>query len=117
MGYLAIALKKANVSISLRGASSAATDSAQLVLMNQDLNQLIAAFEVAQNFKNNMKLNLTSTIIPGVITVFGAFFLGFGIAHSVILNDIGVVIGAGNAIGPFFREQRKKQRKHQALSS
>ena len=105
-----IALKKANVSISLRGASSAATDSAQIVLMNQDLNQLIQAFEVAQNFKRNMKLNLTATIIPGVITVFGAFFLGFGIAHSVILNDIGVVIGASNAIWPWLKERRHAER-------
>jgi len=105
-----IALKKANVSISLRGASSAATDSAQIILMNQNLKQLICAFDVAQNFETNMKLNLTATIIPGVITVFGAFFLGFGIAHSVILNDIGVIIGASNAIWPWLKERRHAER-------
>ena len=35
-----VALKAANVSISLRGASSAATDAAQIVLMKQNLNRL-----------------------------------------------------------------------------
>ena len=105
-----IALKKANVSISLRGASSAATDSAQIILMNQNLNQVLQAFDVAQNFETNMKLNLTTTIMPGIITVFGAFFLGFGIAHSVILNDIGVIIGASNAIWPWLKERRQAER-------
>lgn len=108
-----IALKKANVSISLRGASSAATDSAQIVLMNQDLNQLIQAFDVAQHFERNMQLNLIVTVIPGVITVFGAFFLGFGIAHSVILNDLGVMIGASNAIWPWLKEGRNINRASQ----
>ena len=108
-----IALKKANVSVSLRGASSAATDTAQIVLMNQNLEQLIQAFDIADKFKSNMSVNTITTVLPGVITVFGAFFLGFGVAHSVILNDIGMIIGASNAIWPFFREQKKKQKQSQ----
>jgi len=104
-----IALKKANVSISLRGASSAATDTAQIVLMSQDLNKLIQAFDVAQNFERNMKLNLAMTIVPGIITIYGAFFLGFGVVHSVISNNVGMIIGASNASWPFFRKPRKKQ--------
>ena len=108
-----IALKKANVSVSLRGASSAATDTAQIVLMNQNLEQLIQAFDIADKFKSNMTVNTITTVLPGVITVFGAFFLGFGVAHSVILNDIGMIIGASNAIWPFFREQKKKQKQSQ----
>ncbi len=101
-----IALKKANVSISLRGASSAATDTAQIILMNQDLNQLICAFDVAQHFERNMKLNLTTTIVPGLITIYGAFFLGFGIVHSVISNNTGLMIGVSNAIWPWLKEQK-----------
>ena len=102
-----IALKKANVSISLRGASSAATDTAQIILMNQNLTQLIQALDVAQRFETNMKFNTIITILPGLITIYGAFFLGFGMAHSVIMNDIGVVIGVSNAVWPWFKEQRK----------
>ena len=104
-----IALKKANVSVSLRGASSAATDAAQIVLMNQNLTQLIQAFDVAQNYDRNMKFNIMTSTLPGVITLFGALFLGFGIAHSVILNGISLTIGASNSIWPFLREQKKKQ--------
>ncbi|MGB0386453.1 MAG: heavy metal translocating P-type ATPase [Ardenticatenaceae bacterium] len=102
-----IALKAANVSISLRGASSAATDTAQIVLMKQDLNQLLQLFDVAHDFERNMKANLVTTIVPGVITLFGAFFLGFGVVHSVIVNNIGNFIGASNAVWPWFKEGKK----------
>jgi len=104
-----IALKKANVSISLRGASTVATDTAQIVLMHNNLNQLIQAFDVAKDFDNNMQLNTLTTILPGVITLYGAFFLKFGVLSSVILNDMGVVIGASNAILPWLKEQSKRQ--------
>jgi Cu2+-exporting ATPase len=109
-----IALKKADVSISLRGASSAATDAAQIVLMKQDLNQLLQLFDVADGFERNMKVNLITTMIPGVVTLFGAFFLGFGVIHSAILNDIGAVIGASNAVWPWFKEQKKLESPQQS---
>ena len=99
--------KKANVSISLRGASTAATDAAQIVLMKQDLNQLLQVFDVAHHFERNMEVNLITSIVPGVITLFGAFFLGFGLAHSVILKNIGALIGGWNAVWPWLKEQKK----------
>ena len=56
-----IALKKADVSISLLGASTIATDTAQIILMNQNLNQIIEAFDIAKLFKKNMKANFAAT--------------------------------------------------------
>ncbi|MEM7536866.1 MAG: heavy metal translocating P-type ATPase, partial [Chloroflexota bacterium] len=103
-----IALKKAKVSISLRGASSAATDAAQIILMEQDLTQLIQALDVSQQYANNMKLNVAITILPGLITIYGVFFWGFGMAHSVIMNDVGAVIGVSNAVWPWLKERRKR---------
>jgi hypothetical protein len=76
--------------------------------MYQTLTPLICAFDVAQNYKNNMKFNIFTCTLPGIITLFGALFLGFGIAHSVILNDIGMIIGASNAIWPFLRYASKE---------
>ena len=51
----AIALKQADVSISLRGASTVATDTAQIILMNENLEQLGLLFDIAKNFDKNMK--------------------------------------------------------------
>jgi Cu2+-exporting ATPase len=104
-----IALKKADVSISLRGASTIATDTAQIVLMDKSLNQLVQLFDIAQNFERNMKVNLMATIVPGLTTIGGVFFLHFGIIHSILLNNIGVAVGASNAMWPLFKHQRNKQ--------
>ncbi|HIE01282.1 MAG TPA: heavy metal translocating P-type ATPase [Thiotrichaceae bacterium] len=107
-----IALKKANVSISLRGASSIATDTAQIVLMDQSLKQLVQVFDIAQNFEGNMKVNLMATILPGLMTIGGVYFLHFGIIHSIILNNIGVAAGASNAMLPLIKHQQTKPLLH-----
>ncbi|CAK0764264.1 Heavy metal translocating P-type ATPase [Gammaproteobacteria bacterium] len=96
----AIALKKANVSISLRGSSTIATDSAQIVLMRENLNQLIPLFDLASNFDKNMNISFMTTLIPGMICIGGAFFLRFGIFTSIMLYNIGLITGVGNAMIP-----------------
>ena len=65
----AIALKKANVSISLRGATTVATDSAQIVLMDENLTQLTELFEIAQEFKTNVDRTYLGTIIPNTLGI------------------------------------------------
>ncbi|MBF0102119.1 MAG: HAD-IC family P-type ATPase [Desulfobacterales bacterium] len=53
-----IALKKANVSISLSGASTIATDSEQIVLMGQNLNQLTTLFDFGFQFRQKHEYQL-----------------------------------------------------------
>lgn len=88
-----IALKTAQVSISFSNASNVATDTAQVILMNDDLQQIIHLFELAQSFDQQMQKTLLYSIAPGVVTVTGAFFLHFGLLHSVIFNQLGFVSG------------------------
>ena len=49
-----IALKKAHVSISLRGTSTIATDTAQVILMDESLKQLPNLFALADHLNKNM---------------------------------------------------------------
>jgi Cu2+-exporting ATPase len=98
----AIALKQANTSISLRGASTAATDTAQVILMDQSLNQLCKAFDIAKDFDANMRLGFAMTIIPGLIGLSGAFLLHFGLVAPILLNNTGLAIGLGNAMLPMW---------------
>ncbi|HHC24777.1 MAG TPA: HAD family hydrolase, partial [Desulfobacterales bacterium] len=49
----AIALKKADVSISVKGASPAATDSAQVVLTESSLDAIPDIFELSSDFQDN----------------------------------------------------------------
>ncbi|WP_179131209.1 heavy metal translocating P-type ATPase [Candidatus Entotheonella palauensis] len=100
-----IALKKANVSVSLRGASTVATDTAQVILMDQTLNQLDELFVISEHFESNMEVNLYTTIVPGVIIIGGAFLGMVGYGGSIVLFTGGLVAGLVNTALPLFRTQ------------
>ena len=101
-----IELKQADISISLQGASSAAVDSAQVILMNSDLEQLIRLFDVAKAYNDNIKRTRMITLIPTIVTI-GGFFLHFGLVQSIILNQIGRITGAINVIQPFVKHRHE----------
>jgi Cu2+-exporting ATPase len=100
-----IALKKAHVSISLRGASTVATDSAQVILMDQTITKLDHFFELAQDFDTNQKTGLATTLVPGVLCVGGIFFLHFGILSAMIFYNISAIAGIGNALLPLIKQK------------
>jgi len=102
-----IALKKAKVSISLRGASTAATDTALVILMDKTLTKLDHLFKLAQHFDTNQKNGLATTFVPGVLCVGGIFFLHFGIFNAMMFNNISIIAGIGNALLPLLNHQKK----------
>jgi len=105
MVYDSIALKKSQVSISLRGASTIATDTASIILMDSHLNQLDQLFAIAQEFKINMKNNLNLSIIPGFMCLGGVFFLHFGIVTTILLYDTSLLVGVWNAMSPSLKKR------------
>lgn len=105
-----IALKQAQVSISFSGASSVATDTAQVILMNDDLQQIIELFKLADTFDVQLRKTLKYSVLPGVATVTGAFFLHFTLIYSIILNQLGFVSGLVSITRPV-GQQLKQSRK------
>jgi len=95
-----IALKKANVSISLRGASSVATDTAQVVFMEDSLRKLLQLYDVSRDLHRNINTSWALIVIPNVICIAGAFFAGFGVMHSMLFNQIGGMLAVGNGLLP-----------------
>jgi len=95
-----IALKKADVSISLRGASTAATDAARIILMDEKLTHIRLLLDIAEQFEKKQKDNLIITVVPGVICVGGVFLLHFGIYASIVLYYGSLAAGLFNAIKP-----------------
>ncbi|MFM8322790.1 MAG: heavy metal translocating P-type ATPase [Chloroflexota bacterium] len=65
----ALALKKADVSVSLRGATTAATDTAQVVLMDADLSQLLVLLNLVDEMHANLKLNYNSNLAISLVSV------------------------------------------------
>lgn len=101
-----IALKKAQVSVSIRGASTIATDTAQIVLMSQSLSQLDTLFQLAHDLDANLKSNVFLTFGPGVFCAGGVFFLHFGILSAVVLYNVTLIAGVANAMLPWLNHQR-----------
>ena len=104
----AIALKSAQVSISLKGASSAATDTAQVVLMDGTLGYLSKLFQIADEFEHTMRNNLLLSIAPGIINIGGIYLLHSGIAASVGLFYAGSTAGLANTVLPFVRHRENR---------
>lgn len=104
----AIALKQADVSISLRGATTIATDTAQIVLMDHSLSSLGYLFKLADQFDHTLQTGFWTTVVPGVICVGGVFLAGFGIYASEILFQLGFFSGLGVAMKPLLTEVKEK---------
>lgn len=101
-----VALRKANVSISLRGATTVATDAAQIVFMDADLRYLTTLLDLAQEFDQTMKAGFWTTIIPGAICIGGVFFLHFGVYAGIALYNMGLLAGLTTAMSPLWRHRQ-----------
>ena len=107
-----IALKKANVSISLRGASSIATDTAQIVFMEESLHRLCELRDVAMSLDKNIQRSWYLILAPNALCILGAFTMGFGIMASVLTNNVAALAALANGMLPLKRiadEQKRKQ--------
>ncbi len=107
----AIALKKAAISISMQGASSVAVDTAQVILMDQNLSKLCDLFDLAADFNRNMTKTFGLVVAPHLLSLFGILFMHFGLLSVIILCQLGLGVGVGNALWPryyYHHSDRKK---------
>jgi heavy metal translocating P-type ATPase len=96
----AIALKKANVSISLRGATSIATDTAHVVFMEQGLGKLCELRDIARDLERNVRTSWGLILAPNILCIGGVFTLGFGIGMSVLTNNVAALAALANGVRP-----------------
>jgi heavy metal translocating P-type ATPase len=109
----AIALKKANVSISLRGATSIATDTAHVVFMEQSLGRLCELRDIARDLDRNVRNSWLMILGPNLACIAGVFTLGFGIGASVLTNNIAALAALANGLLPMRRvAQLEAERRH-----
>src|SRR6201981_1588537 len=109
----AIALKKANVSISLRGATSIATDTAHVVFMEQSLGKLCELRDIARDLERNVRNSWLMILGPNIACIAGVFTLGFGIGASVVTNNIAVLAALANGLLPMRKvAQLEAERRH-----
>lgn len=102
----AIALKKAQVSVSLRGATTVATDTAQVVLMSANLEHLPELFALARQFDINMKCGFASGIIPCVFIIGGVFVAHLGVLGAVLIYNTSLLTSIGIAMVPLLQSKQ-----------
>jgi len=90
-----IAMKKANASVSLSGASTIATDVAQVILMSGTLSELDDIFEIAQDLKSKLVMTITSYTTVVIISFTSFVFFGVPpflalIVQSIVNNTYGM---------------------------
>lgn len=101
-----IALKQANISISLCGASTVAMDTAQVVLMDGDLRKLKSLFEISRSFEANMRTNYLTSMVPGVITLAGVFLFHMGIVGGLVVYYSAKMLGLTNTMLPLIKHEK-----------
>ncbi|HET6879398.1 MAG TPA: heavy metal translocating P-type ATPase, partial [Pirellulales bacterium] len=106
-----IALKKANVSISLRGASSIATDTAQIVFLEEGLSKLCDLRDIASGLDQNVRRSWHMILAPNIACIVGAFTFGFGIMTSVVTNNVTILAVLANALAPLREAARLEAQK------
>lgn len=102
----AIAMRQAQASISLRGATTVATDTAQIILMEGNLNQLLQIFQLAEEFKRNGKQNIRFTTGVSLVAVTGILFAGFTFAATEIFYSLSLFGGLGIAMKPLLDHRK-----------
>ncbi|MFZ4703770.1 MAG: heavy metal translocating P-type ATPase, partial [Candidatus Methylumidiphilus sp.] len=108
-----IALKQANVSISLRGATSIATDTAQIVFLEQGLGKLCELRDIAKAMERNVRNSWIMIVVPNVACVAGVFLFGFGIGVSVLTNNVAALGALANGVWPMRKvAQLEAERRH-----
>lgn len=102
-----IALKQANTSVSLSGATTVALDTAQIVMLEGNLHKLPALFELSRDFENNMRICMITNIVPSIILIWGIFYLHFSIYTAVLFYNVTFLISIANAMLPRLRMRKE----------
>lgn len=95
-----IAMEKANISISLSGASTVATDVAKVVLMDGNLLHVPYLFELSKKLDKNLSRSLILNIIPNVVALNGVLFFHFSMLTTMLVSQSPLVLGTLNALFP-----------------
>jgi heavy metal translocating P-type ATPase len=103
----AIAMKKSDVSISLKGASSIATDAAQVILMDGTLHHLCVAFDISHKLALNLKRNLNLMLLPLGLNILCVYTIGIGLITAIVLKNIIFFVGLTNTVLPTLRLHKR----------
>jgi Cu2+-exporting ATPase len=105
-----IAMKKSHVSVSLRGASTLATETAEVILLDGTLNHLCRLFELARECNRHMWTTMTPIYVASLIGIVGVLFGGFTFLHARVIHIASLAVGIGTGMLPALTRDKTPQR-------
>jgi Cu2+-exporting ATPase len=84
-----------------------ATDSAQIILTGQGLQQLPFVFQLADEFDSNMRTGFNVGVGQGIVIIAGALLSVVGIVGGTLIWSAALLAGLGIAYLPLHRHQRQ----------
>ena len=94
-------MMQADVSIALGCASDLARETADIVLVNDDLRDLLAAIEIARHAMQVIQQNKAMVVIPNLGGIAYAALTVMNPATGVIINNGSALAAALNSLRPF----------------
>ncbi len=91
-----IALKKANVSMSIAGATSIAMDMAEILYMDGSLKHLGDVVELSRRLDVNLRRSLMLCLVPSAVNLAGAFVFNFSILMSLLVSTACAAVGVSD---------------------
>ncbi|MEK8020849.1 MAG: heavy metal translocating P-type ATPase [Candidatus Parabeggiatoa sp.] len=105
-----LALKQAQVGISMSGASNIATETAQIVFMKNDLSGILNLSQLSKSLNENVDRNmLIASWIPGVIGTGATLIFHLTALPIIILGTSCLGLGVGNAMSPLLIHKIEKK--------
>lgn len=104
----AIALRRARLSVSLRGASGLAVNSAQVVLLRDRLDDLEHLFRLGKDYTKDQRLVLPVTFGPSLLSVAGVFLFSSNLITATLLYYASAGVAVAIGLSPMWRRDRSK---------
>jgi len=102
-----IALKTAEVSISFKGATSAASDIAQIVLMTGSIYSIVDLFTISDKYRKTLSQNFVLALITSVSIFSGMFILNFGLVAASLTYYAGIITTMINSTRPLYENDNQ----------
>ncbi len=113
----ALAMQQAHVSISLAGATTMATDVADIIFMDGTLQHLDDLFEIAHKLDASLKKCLKFVAAPGIINLAGAFVLQYNIMTAALVSSTFGGIAMADVMKPLDPSRGKFQNPLKTLAT
>jgi len=102
------ALAYADVSVSFANGSEIARETADVVLMQNDLHGLIEAIAIARKAKQIIHQNTSIVALPNIAAMFVAVFFGLNPLAATVVNNGSTVVAGVNGLRPILKPSPKK---------